>query len=268
MTASAPFEALVLRSYETGNTSEVVQVLSAGRGRVSLYCRGARRKGNRYRAALQTLAHVEIVASGGRDHGMMTLREASCLDPPVNWETDLDRFALAMVLADVAAESCEEGQPVPELFSLLVATLAELRPGAGGDTPPLAVACVGLLHVLEAGGEAPVLAAELTRPWPSGKEKPRCFWLDTESGLIHAPASPEEDSPLHWRTPRLRGGMAAIPPAGVRLVHATRSEAESRPLDEGEGRALFEALLRFFEHHSGRALRSARFWRQMANLPS
>ncbi len=263
-----PFQALVLRSYETGNTSEVVQVLSGEHGRLSVYCRGLRRKGNRFRAVLQTLAVVEVVASQGSEGAMPTLREATALSPQDAWERDLGRFALAMALAEAAAESCGEGQPVPELFATLLEGLERLQQApAEPEGAALTEASAALLRVMEEAGEGPALDPELTRPWPAEKPRPECFWLDLDSGFIHTPGTRAEDSAVRWRTPRVRDGGVPLPPAAVRLVYTLQRGGEAPLLDAVEGRALFEGLLRFFEYRAGHGLRSAGFWRGMERLP-
>ncbi len=140
-------------------------MLSSEHGRMTVYCRGLRRKGNRFRAVLRTLALVELVVSAGSDGAMPTLREASALTSQGSWEQDLDRFALAMVLAETAAESCGEGQPVPELFSALLEGMESARRTGGtgrvsgdGSLPGAApdIGGVGRGSVPDAGTDAPL----------------------------------------------------------------------------------------------------------------
>lgn len=257
-------EAIVLQSYDTGETSSAVRVLTPARGRGSLMAKGLRRKGSRLAGVLQPLARVQVVYHHREGAEMGTLRDASPLGgggAPL--QADLERFALGCLLAEAAAESVEEGQPAEHPYGLLVDALAALSPSAARH--PSSVAARALLRLLGLAGFEPAIDPALLRPW-RGAPRPLAFWLDLREGRIHLDGAQPREAPDWPVLPPAATRHFPLPPAAVRAIHESRDLADeglfaAPPLSSPHACQLVAALARFAEAHFDRPLRSVRFWR-------
>ena len=253
------FPALVLKSYETGNTSEVLHVLSAEYGRLSVFARGLRGPKSRFGAVLQPLSVVELSVSM-QEHGeTANLRDAALLSDHAALVGDLERFSLALLLAEAASVSCHASQPAPEIFAALLQGLSELDP-VSPHSAPLA-ATRGMAHLLDAAGYQPQIDPDLLRPWVG--RKPNLFWLDVTTGLIHGEGS-QPINPPGWpmRIPN-DARHFPIPPAGVRFLYELERGGEA-PLPEPQALQLLEGLVRLCEYSHDTQLRAAAFWREIS----
>ncbi len=262
MSAPAVFPAIVLKSYETGNTSEVLHVVCGELGRYSVYARGLNSPKSRFRGVLQPLSLVELTLAHREGSEMSTLRDATLLHNNAELTGDFERLSLALVLAESAANSCEVAHEAHEIFDALLEALTFLDPRTGDPAPN--AACRGLIGLLQASGHGILIDEELLRPWPAGKPKPVCFWIDTDNATIHARGAQPSEAP-HWpqRIPE-RPTRIAIPPTAVRTIHnLQRNVPQPQPLDGPEATQLFQALIALIEYHSEYLLRSAKFWRDV-----
>ena len=258
--------AIVLQLYETGDTSQVVRVLTPGHGRLSLMAKGMRRKNSRLAGVLQPLAGVEVVFSLREGAEMGTLREAAPCDDRHGLRGDLERLALASLLAEAAAESVEPGQPAPHAHALLEAALAALEPGVAPSGATMASHY--LLRLLTLAGFEPTIDASLLGPW-EGAEKPRVFWLDVAEGRVHVQGAQPREAPLWPVSVPAQARQVPLPPPAVRAIHVNQRTGDEDlprlpPLPHGEATQLLDALARFTEHHLEKPLRAAKFWRGLA----
>jgi recombinational DNA repair protein (RecF pathway) len=244
--APVVFHAIVLRSLETGNTSEVVHTLSAEHGRLSLYARGVNSPRSRLRAILQPLSTIEVTAALPDGADIATLRDAGLVAERPALVADLDRLALGLLLAEAAEASCAPAQPAPEVYVALANGLAAIDPASGIPAP--AATARAFLELLAVTGYAPVIDDDLLAPWPAGRPRPDRFWLDPAQGTIS----------LH-RAP----GAHPLPPPAVRFVH-NQLRGESAPLEAGAAEALLLALAHHLEHQNATRLKSLAFWRRLA----
>lgn len=260
MPAPSTFHAIILKAYETGNTSEVLHCVSAEHGRLSIYAKGLRRPRSRHRAVLQPLSLVEVTVSLREGADMATLHDASLMEDHAALTGDLERFSLGLLLAECASEACDPAQPAPELFAALLRALHDLDPRSGATAP--AAACRGMAAILSASGYEPQVEDSLLAPWPEGKPKPRCFWIEVETATIHArgtqppetPAWPVEVAPTAPQFP--------LPPRAVRFLYEA-ARGVAAPLPAAEALQLLEGLVRVAEYHHEGPLRSAQFWREL-----
>ena len=141
-------DALVLRSYKPGETSEVVVLLTRERGKVRAVAKGARGRRNRYHSALEPLSEVRVGLYGrqgaelyrlgecellrsafpagarGLDEAMALSYFAELLDA-FSLEGEAEDAVYRLALAIVAA--VEEGSPVTALARYLEAWLLRLN---------------------------------------------------------------------------------------------------------------------------------------------
>lgn len=261
------FRAIILRGYETGDTSEALHTFSGEFGRLSLMARGLRSPKSKWSGVLQPLSTVELSVALREGGDMATLREAATINDRAAIRADLERLGLACLLAELAAESADTAQPAPDLFDALEHHLAPLEPASGH--PPASTAALGMLAILAAAGYEIALDDELQRPWPRDLAKPRAFWLELAAGVVRHRR--EADPPIvKW--PWAMAAAAPdwpLPPEAVRAIHTfNQSVADEATviasLSPTHAAQLIEGLARMAEYHLGVRLRAAKFWRSMA----
>ncbi|MBI1290029.1 DNA repair protein RecO [bacterium] len=253
---------IILKGHETGETSEVLHVLSEEHGRISLYARGLRQAKGRLRGVLQPLALVEATYLLRDGEEIATLRDATELPPPATLSGDLERLSLGLLLAELGAGLAEPGAPAHTLFGTLLQALGALDPASA--TRPIQAAVCAIMLLLEAGGTEPSISDELLAAWPKDRPRPLMFWLDVAHGRFHADLQQPSAEPAWPISVPKDAAHIPVPPSALRLVYTMQTGAPLPMLDRECARQLFEALLRFSEWHLGHGLRSAEFWRQMA----
>lgn len=123
-------DAFVLHARPYQETSQILEVLSAGHGRVGLVARGARRPTSRWRSILQPFQPLRLSWAGrGTLH---TLRGAEVASFALALEGDA--LMGAFYLNELVLNFVRRGDPHPGLFIAYSQALAELR--AGGDPEP------------------------------------------------------------------------------------------------------------------------------------
>ncbi len=248
-------EGVVLRVVDYGDADRVVSLLTAERGKVSAFARGARASRRRFGGALEpfTLLALEARERGGSD--LLALDAVQVLRGFGGIRADLARIACAGYACELARELVRDAEPHPELLEILVRYLGRLdaaaaRPVELRGFELAALAAVGLMPRLS--GCARCGAAV------EGDE--RVAFDPSEGGL-------------------LCGRCGAPPPAALRLSGAAvtalrrlqRGTAES-PGDgdpaalAGVGAELRHALSCFIEHHLGRRLASRKFLDEIGPL--
>jgi len=168
-------EALVLRTYDLGETSKIVVLLTRERGKVRAVAKGARGARPRYRSALEPWSEVSVSLYGRQGADLLRLGDCDLLRSAFRagergLETSLflsyaaelfDGFAsegeaedkvYRLALATVRA--AETGAPVPALSRYLEAWLLRLH----GLYPPLD-RCAGCSRTLAPGGRRYHLAS-------------------------------------------------------------------------------------------------------------
>jgi recombinational DNA repair protein (RecF pathway) len=255
-------EGIVLATYPTGDTSEVVRILSPERGRVSLIAKGSRAAKSKVSAALQPFAVVEAhaVVREGSDLGV--LREAALVRAHPGLAADLERFSLAALFLELIAECTLADHAIPEGYSLALDGLADLE---SAPRPSLGTRGAGwLLEALREVGFEPAIAPELLRPWPPGVPRPAAFALRIQEGTVEAAGV--ASAPRWPCLPPVAARDILLPPEAVRCLYEARGGRTREgltPLADAHARQLTEALIRLAERHMETPLRAARFWRDL-----
>lgn len=145
--------ALCLRRVPYGDSSLVVELLTAAHGRVSLLARGAYRTTSRFCGVLDYFHRLELtwrpapggglglLIAGDRDHGRRRVVE------------DLARYRSALGCLELAEWISRSGQPETGLFALLDDSLELLERGADGSAVGLRFDLLALAEL----GLAPAL---------------------------------------------------------------------------------------------------------------
>lgn len=161
--SAAGTPALVLRTFDYGETSQVLHLLTRDEGRVHGIAKGARRLKGAFRGGLDALVlgRAKIYAR----RGAAELRVVGGFDPEDHFpgvRERLDRFHAAAHVAAILLAFTTEEQPQPELFDLAVAALRLI--GQAGD----GAAAVSIVAVERTARGRADRVAEPRGPYPSG----------------------------------------------------------------------------------------------------
>ena len=118
--------AIVVGATNVGESSRIVRLLTAERGRVSVMVRSARASRKRFAGQLELGSIVEVVTSRGRGD-LENLSEAKVREAPKQARQDLDRIALLAYGCELCAALAPEHSPAPKLFRLLATWLIHVE---------------------------------------------------------------------------------------------------------------------------------------------
>lgn len=221
--------AVVLRTYEYGETSLVVSVLTRGLGKVRLIAKGANRTGSPFAGALRTGSIGEIVFYYRQDRGLQTLKEVESRNVFENYVEDLEKLCIFQAGLEVVDRSVIEREADERIFDLLEGFI-EALPRAGDPWAVLFTLYVGLLLV---SGVYPSIADCAS----CGKELSAGFRAVPQTGRVTCGECGSEDS-LH-----LSGRSAEI----LRMME--RGEFEGPALEPVERKEIGRFLHYLFLHH-------------------
>src|SRR5262245_27303851 len=123
-------EALVLRTYDLGETSKVVVFLSRERGKLRAVAKGARGAKPRYRSALEPLSEVSVTLYGRQGAELFRLGDCDLLRSAFRTGArDLETTLFLAYAAELLDGFALEGEADDKLYRLALATLraAETR---------------------------------------------------------------------------------------------------------------------------------------------
>ena len=121
--------AVVLRTYEYGETSLVVSVLTRELGKIRLLAKGANRKGSPFAGALRTGSIGEIVFYSKQDRGLQPLKEIESRNVFENYVEDLEKLCIFQAGLEVVDRAVIEREADERAFDLLEGFIIAL-PGA------------------------------------------------------------------------------------------------------------------------------------------
>jgi DNA repair protein RecO len=119
-------EGIVLKSYALGDTSRIVVAFTRELGMVRMVAKGARKLPSRFGFALEPLSRSRYVIYHKPDRDLQLLSQAECVRPTGSELPDLARLAHAEAAIELVDRLVWGEEPHPELFDLLVATLARM----------------------------------------------------------------------------------------------------------------------------------------------
>ena len=119
-------DAVVLRSFDYGETSRIVTLLTRQHGVVGAMAKGARRPTSTFGSTLQPAGYVQAVYYYKEGRGLQTLKEVSHLRRFPRLTTDLDRVSLALRVLEITRALLDEGEPHPLVLEAVARTLTYL----------------------------------------------------------------------------------------------------------------------------------------------
>jgi len=124
--------AVLLRSFNYGETSRVLRLYTRDFGLVSVMAKGIRRRGARGRAAFGTFSRGEITFYRKSTRELQTFKEFAVEDGGRSFGRDVTRFAGASVLAEIVLAHAGPDRNT-ELFTRLTAGLHRIESKESAD---------------------------------------------------------------------------------------------------------------------------------------
>ena len=245
--AEVKLRALGLREVDFGDFDRYLTVLTEDGRKVEILCKNARR-GKKQNPAARQFCYSEFVLSERR--GRYTLREADFVHSFFPLSQDIERYALACYLAEVAAALTTPDEDSPAICRLLLHALYALE---GKKREPALVKAAFEWRVMAESGYAP----DLVDCGVCGHaiEQPPVYFS------VRAGTAADE------RCARRVGGYQKLADSTLRaLVHVLTSEtgkAFAFALS-GPARAQFCRMAEdYVQYHLGRGFDSLRFYRSV-----
>jgi DNA repair protein RecO (recombination protein O) len=147
--------AVVLRRFTYGDFDVILNVLTPDMGKRALIAKSAKKSTKRFGGILEPFANLRIVINERKGKGgMPVLQEASLIRPFASIRSDIIKTAYASYWTELIYLWIEEGQPRPEIYTLLTFTLDALAVGA---IDPMALSVLFQMRFLGQEGFHPVL---------------------------------------------------------------------------------------------------------------
>lgn len=242
-------QGIVLRETNYKEADKILTVLTRDFGKRTVKARGCRRKTSKLTAASQLLVYSELTLSERGE--FTTLTEADPLQQFWGVRQDLENLALASYFAEVTEAAAQEGEPCPEVLSLLLNCLYALD---RLNKPKAQVKAVFELRLLCLMGYAPLLDACAV----CGVPEPVSARLNLSQGVLHCAACRQEV-----------GGGVSMPLspgalAGARyIVNSDPKHLFSFSLGEEGLRQLGEATEAFLMTQQERGFRTLDYYKQV-----
>lgn len=123
-------EALILRRHDLGEADRTVTMYTCEHGKRRAVAKSVRRPQSRLAGHIELFTRAEVFVVVGSNLDVLTQARALEVFPAL--ARDLERFARASWAAEVVDKLTPEGEPAPELFALLLATIRLLAEAEGG----------------------------------------------------------------------------------------------------------------------------------------
>ncbi|MBI3820528.1 MAG: DNA repair protein RecO [Planctomycetes bacterium] len=248
MHSREPQSFIILRRVPYGDTSLIVHLFSAARGRQSAIAKGAFREKSPMFGSLDLLNEIRATVGGKNAEALQTLTNAELVEPRRALRRDLRALTAALYSVELLESGLTES-PAPALFLQFRAWLDWLESAAARD--PLALRAKLLafeLQFLEHIGLRPVLdacaccgAGELAVERSGAR---RVFWDCAAGGVLCAACAGRA---------RASTSFAATAHAAIADLQSGASANFPGQRDSRELRAFLD---RFHAYHLDRALRS------------
>lgn len=148
-------EAVVLRTYRSGEADRIAVLFTRAHGKVRVLARGSRKASSRLGAALETLGHVRVDAVASRGP-LFIVRHVEHVSRLATLRQSYSRINAGYAVVEAVDAIPSEGTAEVEIFDLLVRVLKTLDDER--YTPDL-IPATFFLRLLALDGSAPVLEA-------------------------------------------------------------------------------------------------------------
>ena len=122
-------EAVVLRSLDYGETSQIVTLFTREKGKLGVMAKGARKPKSSFGATLQPMSYTQVVFYYKPTRTLQTLSESSHVESFHALRRDLRSITVGLRIVELVEALMEEEDAQPEVFALLVRALRRLNAG-------------------------------------------------------------------------------------------------------------------------------------------
>lgn len=234
--------ALVLRTFDQGESDRLVHLYTEALGRISAIAKGARRSKRRFPGTLELFCELEVRVVDPPRSSMMRLESARLVRSFETLTADLGRYAIACQFVELLDRLTPENEPAPDLLHFASGVLDVLA----SERPDRLLALLVLAKTLARLGYRPQLGACAM----CGGPLPARAGFDARQGGAVCPKCQPLDGPA------LPSALLAALERGIRTPLRERG---ALALAEPDVRRLDATMRRFFQFHIGFELRTARF---------
>src|SRR5262245_39036936 len=238
--------ALVLRTFDQGESDRVVHLYTAALGRVGAIAKGARRSKRRFPGTLEILSVADVRLVDPPRAQLMRLENAKLVRSFEAIPRRLVRYAIACQFLELLDRSTPERLPQPELFNFALGVLDVLD----GEEPDALLAVLVQAKTLARLGYRPALVrcAQCDADLPPGA---RVACMPAHGGAVCRACAGAEEA-------RIAARLLRALEAGLRQPLRARGALGLSGRDVDLAARLIE---RFFRFHIGFELRSESFLR-------
>ena len=119
-------DAVILRTLDYAETSQIVTLYTRQHGRVTVIAKGSRRPKSRFGSALQPMAYVQVVYYYKPDRGMQTLTESAHVRVLNGISRSVGKITAGLRIVELVQALTEDAEPNALLFNVLVQSLLAL----------------------------------------------------------------------------------------------------------------------------------------------
>lgn len=123
-------DAVILRTLDYGETSQIVTLYTRQHGRVTVIAKGSRRPKSRYGSALQPMAYVQVVYYYKPGRGLQTLKESAHVRVLHGLGRDVAKITVGLRIVELVRALTEDEEQNALLFNVLVQSLLALDAAA------------------------------------------------------------------------------------------------------------------------------------------
>ena len=239
--------ALVLRTFDQGESDRIVHLYTESLGRVSAIAKGARRSRRRFPGALEILSVIDAQLIDRPRSSLAWLEGAKLLRPFEPLVNDLGRYAIGCELVEILDRYTGEREASPDLFRFSVGVLQVVIDEAPDRTLGLLV----LLKTLSRLGYRPMLDRCGVCASPVPRSSGSVGFDPAQGGAVCLACVPAPAG-------RVSTALLHALEAGIRLPLKDRGRLGLGPGDVTRAEALLD---RFFCFHLGSELRTSPFLR-------
>lgn len=120
-------EAIVLRSVDYGETSQIVTLFTRQKGKLAVMAKGARRTSSRFGSSLQPMSYTQAVFYYKGSRGVQTLSESSHVRPFHGIMRSLEGLSYGLRMVELVNALLQDEEQNPHVFDLLVEILDRLN---------------------------------------------------------------------------------------------------------------------------------------------
>jgi DNA repair protein RecO (recombination protein O) len=157
-------DAVVLRSLDYGETSQIVTLFTRLKGKVAVLAKGARLPKSRFGSSLQPMSYAQVVFYYKPTRSLQNLSESSHVQPFHRVSRDLEKIGIGLRIVELVYALMQEEEQNPLVFNLVLQVLQALD---AAETRAANLLPYFQLRLAAALGFAPVVDREVLQALPA-----------------------------------------------------------------------------------------------------